>query len=114
MPNVETSTPPNTPTPIGPYSHIAKVGQFITIGPIAGVDPATGQLAGNDVASQTRQIIRSSGVMLESVGSDLNHVIHITVFLKDMRVFEAMDSSGIAGLTEDSAPCSAMGVVLGL
>lgn len=100
MPNVETSTPPNTPTPIGPYSHIAKVGQFITIGAIAGVDPATGQLAGNDVASQTRQIIRSSGVMLESVGSDLNHVIRITVFLKDMRVFEAMDSSGIAGLTE--------------
>src|SRR5690242_12788371 len=27
---VETSTPPNTPAPIGPYSHIAKVGQFIT------------------------------------------------------------------------------------
>ena len=29
---VETSTPPNTPIPIGPYNHIAKVGQFITIG----------------------------------------------------------------------------------
>jgi hypothetical protein len=31
-PHVETSTPPNTPKPIGPYNHIAKVGQFITIG----------------------------------------------------------------------------------
>jgi len=93
MPNVETSTPPNTLTPIGPYSHIARVGQFITIGAIAGVDPATGQLAGNDVASQTRQIIRSFRVMLESVGSDLNHVIHITVFLKDMRAFEAMNAA---------------------
>jgi 2-iminobutanoate/2-iminopropanoate deaminase len=28
---VETSTPPNTPTPIGPYSHIARVGPFISI-----------------------------------------------------------------------------------
>ena len=29
-PLVETSTPPNTPKPIGPYNHIAKVGSFIT------------------------------------------------------------------------------------
>ena len=50
MPNtVLTSTPPNTPDPIGPYSHIAQVGPFITIGGTAGVDPATGQLAGPDV-----------------------------------------------------------------
>ena len=44
---VETLTPPNTPTPIGPYSHIAKVGEHIWIGGTAGVDPATGQLAGD-------------------------------------------------------------------
>jgi 2-iminobutanoate/2-iminopropanoate deaminase len=93
MPSVETSTPPKSPSPIGPYSHIAKVDQFITIGAIAGVDPATGQLAGNDVASQTRQILDTFKVMLESVGSDLHHVIHITVFLKDMSDFEAMNAA---------------------
>src|SRR5438067_1116493 len=32
MPSVETSTPPKTPQPIGPYNHVAKVGSFITIG----------------------------------------------------------------------------------
>jgi len=41
MSTVETSTPPQTPTPIGPYSHVAKVGSWITIGGVAGVDPAT-------------------------------------------------------------------------
>ena len=50
---VETLTPPNTPSPIGPYNHIAKVGEHIWIGGTAGVDPATGQLAGADVAAQT-------------------------------------------------------------
>ena len=30
-PKVETYTPPNTPTPIGPYNHIANVGQFIVL-----------------------------------------------------------------------------------
>ncbi len=93
MPKVETSTPPNTPTPIGPYHHIAKVGSSITIGASAGVDPSTGALAGEDVGSQTLQIIDNVGVMLESVGSDLDHVVHVTVFLLHMTDFEAMNAA---------------------
>lgn len=88
---VETSIPPGTPAPIGPYSHVAKVGPHITIGGTAGFVPATGELAGSDVASQTRQILDSFAVMLDSAGSDLNHVIHITVFLRRMSDFEAMN-----------------------
>lgn len=94
-PKVETSTPPNTPEPIGPYSHIARVGQFITIGGTAGVDPATGQLAGPDVYAQTKQILESFKIMLASVNSDLEHVVHVNVFLKDMRDFERMNQAYI-------------------
>ncbi len=94
-PIVKTSTPPNTPTPIGPYNHIAKVGSFITIGGTAGVNPSTGQLAGEDVASQTKQILESFRVMLESVNSDLNHVVHINIFLKHMSDFEEMNHAYI-------------------
>lgn len=90
-PIVETSTPSNAPTPIGPYNHIAKVGQFITIGGTAGVNPATGQLAGEDAYSQAKQILTSFRVMLESVNSDLSHVVHINVFLKHMSDFEEMN-----------------------
>jgi 2-iminobutanoate/2-iminopropanoate deaminase len=88
---VETSTPPNTPTPIGPYNHVARVGPFLSIGGIAGVDPATGQLAGADVHSQARQILQSFQVCLASAGSDLQHVLHINVFLKSMSDFEEMN-----------------------
>ena len=91
MSRVKTSTPPNTPTPIGPYSHIAKVGEFITIGGTAGVDPATGQLPGHDAYLQTRQILDSFKVMLESVGSGLDHVIHVNVFLLNMSDFDEMN-----------------------
>ena len=96
MPNAETSTPRNTPAPIGPYSHIAKVGALITIGGAAGVDPATGQLAGPDVGSQAAQILDSFKVMLESVGSDLDHVVHINVFLAEMSDFDAMNAAYIS------------------
>lgn len=94
-PLVETSTPANTPTPIGPYNHISKVGTFITIGGTAGVNPATNQLAGGDVAAQTKQILASFQVMLESVNSDLEHVVHINIFLKSMRDFDAMNRAYI-------------------
>ena len=92
---VATSTPANTPKPIGPYNHIAKVGQFINIGGTAGVDPVSGQLAGPDTYSQAKQILESFEVMLRSVGSDLNHVMHINVFLKDMRDFDEMNRAYI-------------------
>lgn len=93
MPKVETSTPPGTPTPIGPYSHVAKVDRFIWISGTAGFDPATGELAGPDVATQTRRILESFRVMLASAGSDLEHVTHVGVFLLDMADFAAMNAA---------------------
>jgi 2-iminobutanoate/2-iminopropanoate deaminase len=88
---VETFTPPHTPEPIGPYNHIAKVGQFISIGGTAGVDPASGKLAGPDVYAQTRQILQSFAIMLAAVGSDLEHIVHCNIFLKNMHDFDEMN-----------------------
>lgn len=88
---IETSTPPNTMKLIGPYSHIAKFGDFITIGGTAGVDPQTGELAGPDIATQTIQILNAFEVMLESVDSDLGHVLHINVFMASIDDFDAMN-----------------------
>ena len=109
-PFVETSTPPNTPKPIGPYSHIAKVGSFITIGGTAGVNPATGQLAGPDIASQTKQILDSFKVMLESINSDLNHVVHINVFLKNMADFDEMNRAYIEKMGDHRPARTVIGV----
>lgn len=107
---VETSTPPNTPTPIGPYNHIAKVGPFITIGGTAGVNPATGQLAGPDVYSQAKQILESFKVMLASVGSDLQHVVHVNVFLKEMQEFENMNRAYIEQMGDHRPARTVIGV----
>ena len=90
---VETFTPPGTMTPIGPYSHIAKTGNFIMIGATAGVDPATGELAGSDVGSQTRQILDAFNLMLATVDSDFAHILHINVFLKNMDDFADMNAA---------------------
>jgi 2-iminobutanoate/2-iminopropanoate deaminase len=107
---VETSTPPHTPEPIGPYNHIAKVGQFISIGGTAGVNPATGQLAGTDVFSQTKQILESFRMMLESVDSDLSHIVHVNVFLKDMQDFEEMNRAYVHMLGDHRPARTVIGV----
>lgn len=107
---VETSTPANTPRPIGPYNHIARVGPFISIGGTAGFNPATGQLAGSDVRSQATQILESFRVMLDSVGSDLNHVIHVNVFLKDMRDFDEMNRAYVDIMGEHRPARTVIGV----
>jgi 2-iminobutanoate/2-iminopropanoate deaminase len=107
---VETLTPPNTPTPIGPYNHIAKVGPFITIGGTAGVDPATGRLAGPNVHAQAKQILESFKVMLASVGSDLGHVVHINVFLRDMKDFESMNAAYVEMMGEHRPARTVIGV----
>ena len=93
MPDVITSTPDNAPRPIGPYSHIARVGNFLTIGGVAGVDPNTGALVGKEVGSQTRQILKNISALLESVNSDLEHIIHVNVFLLHMSDFEEMNEA---------------------
>jgi 2-iminobutanoate/2-iminopropanoate deaminase len=107
---VETSTPANTPDPIGPYNHIAKVGSFISIGGTAGVNPSTGQLAGADVYSQTKQIIASFKTMLHSVGSNLNQVIHVNIFLDSMKDFDEMNRAYIEMMGDHRPARTVIGV----
>jgi len=108
--DVETSTPPNTPAPIGPYNHVAKAGPFLSIGGMAGVNPATGRLAGPDVDTQTRQILESFRICLESAGSDLRHVLHINVFLKSMSDFEEMNRAYVEMMGDHRPARTVIGV----
>ena len=57
-----------------------------------GTDPRTGQLAGADVAAQTRQCIANVQAILEAGGSSLGQLVKTTVFLADMRTFEEMNA----------------------
>ena len=88
---VETLTPPGMFAPIGPYSHMTKAGPFICISGTPGVDPATGELAGNEAYTQARQIVRNFRQMLVAVGGTLEDVMHVHVFLKNCDDFSEMN-----------------------
>jgi len=79
------------PKPIGPYSQaVVAEGKFIFV---SGQIPLTpeGNLAGEDIQTQTRQAILNIKAILESVGSSLKNVVKTTVLLKDLNHFSEMN-----------------------
>jgi 2-iminobutanoate/2-iminopropanoate deaminase len=55
-------------------------------------DPATGRLAGDDVATQTAQCLENVRTILRAAGSDLPYVLRCGVFLLDMNTFAEMNA----------------------
>ena len=107
---IERITPEGTMKPIGPYNHISIGGRLVVIGGVAGVDPQTGELAGPDVATQTRQILSAFEKMLTSAGSDISHILRITVYLKDMADFDEMNTAYAEALGPDYPSRTAVAV----
>lgn len=89
--SVQTFTPDNVLKPIGPYSHIAMSGPFITISGTPSVDPITGKMAGDDAYSQAKQILATFDTLLSSVGANRNNVMHVHVYLKNTHDFAEMN-----------------------
>jgi 2-iminobutanoate/2-iminopropanoate deaminase len=54
-------------------------------------NPSTGQIAGDDIESQTEQVLRNVAAILEAAGSSLQHVLRCGVFLADIEEFERMN-----------------------
>ncbi len=79
------------PAAIGPYSQAIQSGDMIyTSGQVA-LDPASGQIVAGDIQGQTIQVFENLRAVLAAAGSDLQHVIKTTVFLKDMGDFASMN-----------------------
>jgi 2-iminobutanoate/2-iminopropanoate deaminase len=79
------------PAPVGPYSPGMILDRLVFVSGQGATDPATGELAGPDVVSQTEQVFRNIEAILTAAGTDLSHVLRCGVFLVDMRDFKAMN-----------------------
>src|SRR5919205_452335 len=87
----EVVTRSDTPPSSLPFSAGMRANGFVFASGQVGADPATGQVSGPDVASQTRQAIANLRAVLEAGGSSLDRLVKTTVFLADIRTFEAMN-----------------------
>jgi 2-iminobutanoate/2-iminopropanoate deaminase len=80
------------PAAIGPYSQAVAEGNLLFTSGQIPIDPATGELRNSDIASAARQALENLRAVLLAGGADLSTVIKTTVFLKDMRDFQAFNA----------------------
>lgn len=81
----------HAPAAIGPYSQAIHCGQLIfTSGQIA-LDPASGEIVGEDVSAQTHRVLQNIQAVLAEAGASLSDVVKTTVFLTRMSDFQAMN-----------------------
>ncbi|MEX2466174.1 MAG: Rid family detoxifying hydrolase [Gemmatimonadota bacterium] len=80
------------PKPIGPYVPGMVWERLVIVSGQGATDPATGQLSGPDVESQTEQVFHNIEAILKAAGTDLSRVLRCGVFLVDLRDFDAMNA----------------------
>lgn len=81
----------NAPAAIGPYSQGIRADKFVFVSGQLPLDPATGEFAGDDIASQTRQSLTNIKNILASDGLTMANVVKTTVLLKNIGDFGAMN-----------------------
>ncbi len=82
---------PHAPKAIGPYSQGIKANGFVFTAGQAGLDPTTGKLAGEDIVSQTQQVMRNLQAILEEAGSSMDKVVKTTVFVVNLADFKTVN-----------------------
>jgi 2-iminobutanoate/2-iminopropanoate deaminase len=84
--------PVNGAPPAGPYSPGRVLDRLVFVSGQGATNPATGRLAGDDIESQTEQVLKNVAAILEAAGSSLQHVLRCGVFLADIDEFERMNA----------------------
>jgi 2-iminobutanoate/2-iminopropanoate deaminase len=80
------------PAAIGPYSQAVVAPPFVFVSGQLGMDPATGDLVGQDLESQARQALENLKQILLAAGSSLAKVTAVEVFLTDMGQFAVLNA----------------------
>ncbi|MBN1563076.1 MAG: hypothetical protein JXA10_04510 [Anaerolineae bacterium] len=83
----------HAPLPIGPYSQGIRTGDTVYVAGQGGVLPGPSPVfAGETIEAQTEQALQNIAAILAAAGTDMAHVISVTVLLADMADFAAMNA----------------------
>ena len=75
------------PAAIGPYSPAVKVGSMLFLSGQLPINSETGNIVGESVQEQTKQILENLKILVELHSFTLKNIVKTTVFLKDMSDF---------------------------
>jgi reactive intermediate/imine deaminase len=89
MPRHPIVTPDAPSSPL--YSQGVRAGSHVFVSGTTGIDPATGQLAGDTIHAQTRQALANCEAILRAGGATLDDVVEVGILLTDPDDFAGMN-----------------------
>jgi 2-iminobutanoate/2-iminopropanoate deaminase len=84
--------PADAPKPAGPYAPAVVYERLVFVSGQGARNPATEQMIGPDIESQTEQVLKNVQTILQAAGSDLRYVLRCSVFLTEMSEFTRMNA----------------------
>ncbi len=91
------------PAAIGPYSQGIIVDKMLFASGQIAINPANGEIEGNDIVAQTTQVMKNIGAILAEAGCDYTDVVKTTCFLADMADFATFNEIYAQYFTEKPA-----------
>jgi len=82
---------PDAPAAIGPYAQAVKVNDMIFVSGQLPYDPKSREINLGDIGSQTEQVLLNIRSILEEGGAHLDDIVKVTIYMKDLGDFEAMN-----------------------
>lgn len=79
------------PAAIGPYSQGIKDGDRIYVSGQGPIDPDSGEIIDGDIRDETARTIENIAAVLASADRSLSEALKTTVFVRDMRHYDAVN-----------------------
>jgi 2-iminobutanoate/2-iminopropanoate deaminase len=98
------------PAAAGPYSQAIRAGELVFTAGQIGTDPASGELAGDDVRDQAAQALANLRAILEAAGSGMDRLVKVTVYLADIADWPAVNEVYVREVPEPFPARSAFAV----
>jgi 2-iminobutanoate/2-iminopropanoate deaminase len=91
---VQSISTAGAPQPAGHYSQAVVHGGLIYVAGQLPLEPATGAVVGpGDAEAQTEQVLRNVEAVLREAGSDLNHLLSVTVFVSGRELWAPVNAA---------------------
>jgi 2-iminobutanoate/2-iminopropanoate deaminase len=87
----KTISSPDFPKALGPYSQGVVAGGFVFVAGQGPIDPKTQKMELGDIQSETRLELTNISNILKAANSSTENVVKVSVFLADLKDFEAMN-----------------------
>jgi 2-iminobutanoate/2-iminopropanoate deaminase len=87
-------------TPVGPFSHGSKAGEFVFVSGTGGLD-GEGEVVSDDVADQARAVMENTSEILAERGLTFEDVVKVNLYLTNMDDYEKVNEIYAEYVPED-------------